>query len=86
MTCSADGDDIRSLLTMNFLSWEAVVGQRWVRYWYLQGRDVKRCHVVLAAAFVLVIDDVFPDVVLRARVLDLSLPPPVVHHKHQDQH
>ena len=71
---------------MNFLSGEAVVGEGGVRDGDLQRRDVEGRHVVLAAALVLVVDDVLPDVVLGAGVLDLGLAPPVVHHEHQHQH
>ena len=52
----------------------------------LERRDVEGRHVVLAAALVLVVDDVFPHVVVRVRVLDLRLATPVVDHEHQDQH
>ena len=51
---------------MNFLSGEAVVGEGGVRDGDLQRRDVEGRHVVLAAALVLVVDDVLPDVVLGA--------------------
>ena len=71
---------------MSFLSGQAVVGQGGVRYGDLQRSDVKSCHIVLSASLVLVVDDVFPDVVLGSGVFDLSLPPPVVHNEHQDQH
>merc|ERR1719412_3218559 len=71
---------------MNFLSGEAVVGEGGVRDGDLQRRDVEGRHVVLAAALVLVVDDVLPDVVLGAGVLDLGLAPPVVHHEQQHQH
>ena len=72
-------------LTKNFLSRQAVVCEGGVCDGNLERRDVKSSHVVLAAALVLVVDDVLPDVVLGAGVLDLRLAPPVVHHKHQHQ-
>ena len=81
-----DKHGTRAGLTMNFLSGEAVVGEGGVRDGDLQRRDVEGRHVVLAAALVLVVDDVFPHVVVRVRVLDLRLAPPVVHHEHQDQY
>ena len=72
-------------LTLYFLARQTVSGQGRVGDRYLQRRDVKGGHVVLSAALVLVVDDVLPDVVVRAGVLDLRLAPPVVHHKHQHQ-
>ena len=72
-------------LTVNFLSRQAVVSEGGVSDGDLQRGDVEGCHVVLAAALVLVVDDVLPHVVLGAGVLDLSLPPPVVDNKDQDQ-
>ena len=73
-------------LTVNFLSRQAVVSEGGVSDGDLQRGDVEGCHVVLAAALVLVVDDVFPHVIVRVRVLDLRLAPPVVHHEHQDQY
>lgn len=70
---------------MNFLPWQAVVSEGGVSDGDLQRGDVECRHVVLAAALVLVVDDVLPHVVLGAGVLDLSLPPPVVDNKDQDQ-
>ena len=62
-----------------------MVSERGVSDGDLQRGDVKGRHVVLAAALVLVVDDVLPHVILGAGVLDLSLAPPVVDNKHQDQ-
>ena len=70
---------------MNFLSGQAVVSQTRVSNWYLEWSDIKSCHIVLAASLVLVIDDVFSHVVLRAGIFDLSLTSPVVDNKHEDQ-
>ena len=70
---------------MNFLSGQAVVSERGVSDGDLQRGDVEGRHVVLAASLVLVVDDVLPHVILGARVLDLSLAPPVVDNKDQDQ-
>lgn len=47
----------------------------------LQRGDVEGGHVVLAAALIIVVDDVLPDVVVRAGVLDVRLSAPVVHHE-----
>ena len=51
---------------------------------HLEGRDVERRHIVLAAALVLVVDYVFSHVVVRARILDLSFSSPVV--DNEDEH
>lgn len=52
----------------------------------LQRRNVVRGHIVLAAPFIVVVDDVLPDVIIRARIFDVRLSPSVVHHKHQHQY
>ena len=69
---------------MSFLSGQAVVGQGGVRYGDLQRSDVKSCHIVLSASLVLVVDYVFSHVVVRTRILDLSLSSPVV--DNEDEH
>ena len=51
----------------------------------LKRGDVEGRHVVLAAALVLVVDDVLADVVVRIGILDLGLAPSVVDDEHQDQ-
>nr|CAD7413891.1 unnamed protein product [Timema cristinae] len=51
----------------------------------LQWCDVESSHVILTTSFVVVVDDVLPNVVIWTGVLDVGLTPPVVHHKHQDQ-
>ena len=50
----------------------------------LERRDVKRGHVILAAALVLVINDILPNVVVGVRVFDLSFPTTVVYNEHKD--
>ncbi|CAH2015093.1 unnamed protein product [Acanthoscelides obtectus] len=52
---------------------------------YLQRRNIKSCHVIFATSFVIIVDDVLSDVIIRSRVLDVSLSPAVVHHKDQNQ-
>ena len=76
---------INCKLTVNFLSRQAVVSEGGVSDGDLQRGDVKGRHVVLAAALVLVVDDVLPHVVLGAGILDLGLSPPVVDNKDQDK-
>ena len=71
-------------LTKNFLSRQAVVCEGGVCDGNLERRDVESSHVVLAAALVLVVDDVLPHIVLGPGVLYLRLPPPVVDNKHQN--
>ena len=51
----------------------------------LKRGDVEGRHVVLAAALVLVVDDVLADVVVRVGILDLSFTPSVVDDEDQDQ-
>lgn len=53
---------------------------------HLERAPVKRCHVVLAPALIVVADDVLSDVVLRASFLDRLIPPTVVHNQSQDNH
>lgn len=51
----------------------------------LQRRYVERRHVVLAAALIVVVDDVLAHVVVRSRILDVRLAPSIVHDEHQHQ-
>ncbi len=53
--------------------------------WDLEGRDVKGRHVILTPALIIVVDNILTDVVIRARVLDLCLSPPVVNNEDEDQ-
>lgn len=76
---------INCKLTVNFLSRQAVVSEGGVSDGDLQRGDVEGRHVVLAAALVLVVDDVLPHIVLGAGILDLGLSPPVVDNKDQDK-
>ena len=55
-----------------------------VGHGYLERRDVEGRHVILAAPFVLVIDDILPNVVVGVRVFDLSFPTTVVYNEHKD--
>ena len=71
-------------LTKNFLSRQAVVCEGGVCDGNLERRDVESSHVVLAAALVLVVDDVLSHIVLGPGVLYLRLPPPIVDNKHQN--
>ena len=71
-------------LTKNFLSRQAVVCEGGVCDGNLERRDVESSHVVLAAALVLVVDDVLPHSVRGPGVLYLRLPPPIVDNKHQN--
>lgn len=57
----------------------------WISYWNLERRDVEGRHVVLAAAFVLVIYYVFPDIIVRIGILDLRFASSVVHDKNKNQ-
>lgn len=52
----------------------------------LQRRDVESCHIVFAAAFIVVVDDILPHVVVGAWILDVRLPSSAVHDEHQDQY
>ena len=72
-------------LTVNFLSRQAVVSEGGVSDGDLQRRDVEGCHVVLAASFILIIDYVFPHIIIGAGVLDLSFPPSVVYNENEHQ-
>ena len=63
-------------LTVNFLSRQAVVSEGGVSDGDLQRGDVEGCHVVLAAALVLVVDDVLPDVAVDVLVRELGPSPP----------
>lgn len=51
----------------------------------LQGRDIERGHVVLSATLVVVVDDVFPHVVIRAGVLYVRLSSSVVNDEYQHE-
>ena len=51
-------------------------------YRNLQRSNVKSSHVIFSAALVLVIDDVFSDVIVRIGVLDLGLPATIVDDKY----
>ena len=50
----------------------------------LEWGDVKGCHVIFAASFILVIDDIFPNIVVGVRVFDLSFSTTIVHNEHKD--
>lgn len=52
----------------------------------LQRRNVERGHVILAATFVVVVNDVLAHIIIRARVFDVCLPSSIVDDKdeHQD--
>lgn len=49
---------------------------------YLQWRNVEGGHVVLAAALVIVVDDVLAHIVVRSRIFDVRLTPPIVDDEH----
>ena len=51
----------------------------------LQGRDVEGSHIILAAALIVVVDDVLPDVVVRVLLGVLALLLTVVHDEDQHQ-
>ena len=71
---------------MNFLSGQTVVSKGRICDGDLKRSDVESCHVILAASFILIVDDVLSDVILGSWILDLSFSSPVVDHKDKDQH
>lgn len=75
----------QNLLTHNWRHFALRQFRHWTTDGDLQWRDVEGGHVVLTAAFVVVIDDILSDIVIRAGVLDVGLPPSVVDDKHEDQ-
>ena len=57
----------------------------WISDWDLERRDVERRHIVLASTFILVINYVLPNVVVRIGIFNLSFPSPVVNDEHENQ-
>lgn len=53
---------------------------------YLEGRNVEGRHVILAATFVVVVNDVLSHIIVWSRILDVGLASATVHdeHEHQD--
>lgn len=53
--------------------------------WNLQRRDVECGHVILAATFVVVVNDVLAHIIVRSRVLNVRLAPSIVDDKNEHQ-
>lgn len=52
---------------------------------YLQRRYIEGSHIVFAAAFIVVVDDVFAYIIIWSRVFNMRLTTPIIHNKHQHQ-
>ena len=63
---------------MEVMRWVMPDHHGWISNWNLEWRDIKCSHVIFTATFILIVDDVFPDIIVRIRVLDLGFSPSVV--------
>lgn len=59
--------------------------RQWSSYRYLKWSDIKRRHIVFTAAFVVVVDNILANIVVRARVFDVGFATPIVYHEDQYQ-
>ena len=48
----------------------------------LEWRDIKCGHIILTAPLILIVDNVFPNVVIGIWIFDLSFPPTIVYDKY----
>lgn len=53
---------------------------------YLQGRNVEGCHIVLAATFIIVVNDILSHIIIWSGIFYVRLASTAVHdeHEHQD--
>lgn len=51
----------------------------------LQGRDIEGSHIVLSATLVVIVDNILPHVVVRARILYVRLSSSVVDDEYQHE-
>lgn len=54
--------------------------------WNLERCDVKSRHVILAATFVIVVNDVFSHIVIGSRIFDVRFTSSAVHDKYQHEY
>lgn len=67
---------------MEVVAWVMTDHDIWIRHRNLQRGDVKGRHIVLSAPFILIVDDIFPDIVVGIGIFDLSFTSAIVYDKH----
>lgn len=53
--------------------------------WNLQWCDIECGHIIFAATFIVIVDDILSDIIVGARIFDVRFTPSTIHNKYQHQ-